>query len=88
MVTRLFCTGAALGLSAFGFFANPEAVTPFSPFGIVFLAVSGVIWLGWEAIRASYAYRDEISPNSGHAFLQAERLGPLTVDRLVRRDGR
>jgi len=86
MVARLLCTVAALGLSGLGFFADPNLADPLSPFGILFLTVSGLVWFGWEAIRASYAYREEICPNSGSTFLLAERLGPATISRLVRRD--
>lgn len=86
MVGRFFCTGAALLLSAFGFFANPVAANPLSPFGIVFLLVSGVVWFGWEMIQDAYAYREEIAPNNARAFLQTVRLGPVFVSRLVRRN--
>ena len=83
MLARLLCTATALGLSAFGFFASPGIANPLSPFGILMLLVSGVVWFGWDAIRESYAYREEICPNSGRAFLQTVRLGPVLVNRLV-----
>jgi hypothetical protein len=86
MVARIFCTAAALGLAVFGFFGNPVAADPLSPFGILFLVMSGVVWFGWDAIRDSYAYREEICPNNGRAFLQTVRLGPVFVSRLVRKD--
>ena len=86
MLARLASTASALGLSAFGFFGNPSAADPLSPLGIMMLAVSGVVWFGWDAIGASYAYREEVWPNGGLAFLQAERLGPAMVDRLVGKD--
>jgi hypothetical protein len=84
MLARCLCTGAALVLAGFGFFANPVSANPLSPFGIMLLVVSGVVWFGWQAIRDSYAYREEICPNNGHAFLQTVRLGPVLVNRLVR----
>ena len=88
MIARVFCTAAALGLSGFGFFGAPTAADPLSPFGIVFLLVSGLVWLGWEMIGDAYAYREEVCPNSGRAFLQTVRLGPVLVGGLVRRDGK
>jgi hypothetical protein len=86
MVGRILCTGAALLLAGFGFFANPITVNPLSPFGIVFLLVSGVIWFGWDMIQDAYAYREEIAPNNARAFLQTVRLGPVFVSRLVRKN--
>ncbi|HXC30611.1 MAG TPA: hypothetical protein VNV38_21850 [Stellaceae bacterium] len=85
MVARIFCTGAALALAGFGFFDSPIAANPLSPFGILFLLISGVVWFGWDAICDSYAYREEICPNQGRAFLQTVRLGPVLVTRLIRK---
>jgi hypothetical protein len=85
MLARIFCTAAALMLSGLGFFANPVSSDPLSPFGLLFLVVSGVVWFGWDVIIASYAYREEICPNSGRAFLQTVRLGPVLVNGLVRK---
>ena len=86
MIARIFCTAAALLLAVFGFFTNPVVADPLSPFGIVFLLVSGVIWFGWHMIQDAYAYREEIVPNKGSAFLQTVRLGPVFVSRLVRKN--
>jgi hypothetical protein len=88
MAARLACVAAALALSGFGFFANPVSANPFSPFGIVFLLVSGVVWFGWDAIGDAYAFREEVCPNNGRAFLQTARLGPVLVGRLIRKDGK
>lgn len=85
MLARILCSGASLGLSAFGFFANPVSADPLSPFGIMLLVVAGVVWFGWDAIRDSYAYREEICPNNGRAFLQTVRLGPVLVNGLMRK---
>jgi len=85
MTARVVSTAVALLLAALGFFANPELADPLSPFGIVFLFVSGVVWFGWDMLRAAYAYREEICANSGQLFLATERLGPALVDRLVRK---
>ena len=85
MIARIFCTGAALGLSGFGFFGNPVLAEPLSPFGVMFLVVSGIVWFGWDAICDAYAYREEVCPNNGRAFLQTVRLGPVLVNGLVTR---
>jgi hypothetical protein len=85
MIARILCTAAALSLAGFGFFANPVLADPLSPFGILFLLVSGVVWFGWQMIGDAYAYREEICPNNGRAFLQTVRLGPVLVNRLVRK---
>jgi hypothetical protein len=85
MAARILCTAAALLLSGFGFFANPVCPNPLSPFGILFLFVSGVIWFAWDMIRDSYAYREEVCPNNGRAFLQTVRLGPVLVGGLIRK---
>ena len=86
MVARILATGAALLLAVFGFFENPVNVNPLAPLGIVFLLVSGVIWFAWDMIQDAYAYREEIAPNSGRAYLQTVRLGPVFVSRLVRKN--
>ena len=88
MIVRIICTGAALSLAVFGFLSSPALIIPLSPFGILFLVVSGVVWFGWDAIRDAYAFREEVCPNNGRAFLQTVRLGPVLVDRLIRKDGK
>ena len=88
MVARILCTAAALLLSGFGFFGNPVMANPLSPFGIMMLVISGIVWFGWDAIRDSYAYREEVCPNNGRAFLQTVRLGPVLVNRLVGKDAK
>jgi len=85
MIARIFCTSAALGLAGLGFFENPVAASPVNLFGILFLFISGVVWFGWDMIVAAYAYREEICPNNGRAFLQTVRLGPVLVGGLVRK---
>jgi hypothetical protein len=85
MIARILCTAAALSLAGFGFFADPVLADPLSPFGILLLLMSGVVWFGWEMICDAYAYREEICPNSGCAFLQTVRLGPVLVNRLVKK---
>jgi hypothetical protein len=85
MIARIFCTGASLGLSGFGFFGNPVSADPLSAFGVLFLVISGIVWFGWNAICDSYAYREELCPNNGRAFLQTVRLGPVLVNGLVRK---
>ena len=85
MVARILCTAAALALSGLGFFANPVSSDPLDLFGLLFLVLSGVVWFGWDMIVASYAYREEICPNHGRAFLQTVRLGPVLVNGLVKK---
>ncbi len=85
MAARILCTGAALLLAAFGFFGNPIVANPLNPFGIVFLLVSGVVWFAWDMIGDAYAFREEVCPNNGRAFLQTVRLGPVLVNGLVRK---
>jgi hypothetical protein len=56
MLARLGCTGLTLLLAAGNFFAGvllPPG--PLNPFGIVFLALSGGFWFGWEMILDAYA---------------------------------
>lgn len=84
MLARLLATGAALLLAGFGFFGNPVAPDPLSPFGIVCLLVSGVVWFAWDMICDAYAYREEICPGQGRAFLQTVRLGPVLVGGFIR----
>jgi hypothetical protein len=83
MVARILCTAAALLLAVLGFFDNPVTVDPLAPFGILFLVLSGVIWFAWDMIGDAYAYREEICPNNGRAFLQTVRLGPILVNGLI-----
>jgi hypothetical protein len=86
MVLKIICTGGSLLLAIGGFLgASPSPAGPLNLFGIVFLSLSGVVWLGWEMIGDAYAYREEVCPNQGHVFLQTERLGPALVDRLIRK---
>ena len=59
MLARAFFTGVALLLAVGGFFgAAPPEAGPLNPFGILFLAFSGVIWLGWDVVRD--AWRDRV----------------------------
>jgi hypothetical protein len=85
MIARILCTVAALLLSGLGFFANPVSGDPLNLFGILFLVISGVVWFAWDMIADAYAYREEICPNNGRAYLQTVRLGPVMVNGLVRK---
>jgi hypothetical protein len=88
VIARIIWTAILLLLAAGGFFgAAPVPAGPLNPFGILLLALSGVVWFGWEAIGDAYAYREEICPpNRGRAYLMIVRLGPVLVNRLVRKD--
>jgi hypothetical protein len=87
MIARILCTGAALALAAVGFFGGEGPVELLNPFGILFLFLSGTVWFAWDMIGDAYAYREEICPNRGRAFLQSVRLGPVLVNGLVRKNG-
>jgi hypothetical protein len=71
MMARLACTGLTLLLAGGNFFGGvllPPG--PFNPFGLVFLAASGAIWFGWEAIQDSHAYQEE-RRRAGHKIPDA-----------------
>jgi hypothetical protein len=89
MIARIASTAFLLLMAAAGFFgAAPTAGGPLNPFGILLLALAGVIWFGWDVIVDAYAYREEICPpNRGRAYLMIVRLGPVLVNTLVRKDG-
>jgi hypothetical protein len=88
MVGRVLCTGAALALAALGFFDNPATAWPLNSFGLLFLFLSGVVWFAWGMIGDAYAYREEICPNHGRAYLQTVRLGPVLVNGLIRKSAK
>ncbi|HEY3908921.1 MAG TPA: hypothetical protein VGM07_03425 [Stellaceae bacterium] len=69
MAVRILLTVATLLLAAGGFFgASPDPAGPLNPFGILFLFVSGVIWLAWDLVREAFSNRLDI---------MAVRLGPM-----------
>ena len=60
MLGRIACTALTLLLAAVFFFDDvllPPG--PLNPFGIVFLAVAGAFWFGWEVVRDAYADQEE-----------------------------
>ena len=60
MLSRLFCTALTLLLAAGNFFGGvllPPG--PLNPFGLLFLALSGAFWFGWEMIEDAYADQEE-----------------------------
>jgi hypothetical protein len=60
MIARFTCTALTLSLAAGNFFGGvllPPG--PVNPFGIAFLALSGVFWFGWEMIQDAYSYQEE-----------------------------
>ncbi|HVC50447.1 MAG TPA: hypothetical protein VND87_00335 [Stellaceae bacterium] len=89
MIARIFWTAVLLLVAGIGFFGSGSTQGgPLNPFGIMLLALSGVVWFGWEPIRDAYAYREEVSgANRGRSYLMLVRLGPVLVNRLVRKDG-
>jgi hypothetical protein len=90
VATRIFLTAIAL-LLALGGFAGiaPTEGGPLDPIGIFFLFLSGVVWLGWDALRESYFFargigRDDIDPmmvRSGPLNLLRPRLPPFITTR-------
>jgi hypothetical protein len=57
MVARVLITAVLLILAAGAFFgAAPIPAGPLNPFGILFLTITGVIWLAWEVLRGGFAY--------------------------------
>jgi len=86
MIPRLVCTGLALTFAGFYFFDDvllPPG--PFNPFGLAFLALSGVIWFGWDVIRDAYAYQEERrAAGASIPDPMLMRLGPA-FDALSRR---
>jgi hypothetical protein len=69
MAARILVTLAALLLAAGGFFgAAPAPAGVLDPFGILFLAVSGVIWFAWDLVREAFHNRPD---------MMIVRLGPM-----------
>ncbi|MGH7092298.1 MAG: hypothetical protein ACREFB_02030 [Stellaceae bacterium] len=89
MIARVLWTAVLLMLATIGFFGGaPATGGPLNPFGIMLLTLSGIVWFGWETIRDSYAYREEVAgANRGRSYLMLVRLGPVPVSWLVRRGG-
>ncbi|MGH7047931.1 MAG: hypothetical protein ACREE2_16250 [Stellaceae bacterium] len=78
MVVRILLTIATLLLAAGGFFgAAPGPTGPLNPFGILFLFVSGVIWLAWELVHEAFTDRLDV---------MAVRLGPMFRRKPTGRD--
>ena len=60
MIARIASTVLTLLLAAGNFFSGVLLPAgPLNPFGVVFLAMSGALWFGWETIQDSYAYQEE-----------------------------
>jgi hypothetical protein len=87
MLARLACTALSLLLAAGNFFGGvllPPG--PLNPFGVVFLALAGVFWFGWEMIQDSYAYQEE-RRRAGHKIPDpllvrfAPALGAMSPER-------
>ena len=89
MISRIVCTGLILLFAGGNFFSDvllPPG--PMNPFGIVFLALSGVIWFGWDMIRDAYAYQEERRGAGEHIpDPMLVRLGPVLYAMPGRKDG-
>ena len=60
MAARLGCTALTLALAAANFFGGvllPPG--PLNPFGLLFLALSGACWFGWEVVEDAHADQEE-----------------------------
>jgi hypothetical protein len=60
MIARIASTALGLALAAANFFGGvllPPG--PFNPFGVLFLAMAGAFWFGWEIIEDAHAYQEE-----------------------------
>ncbi|HWB50677.1 MAG TPA: hypothetical protein VG651_16330 [Stellaceae bacterium] len=60
MIARIGCTALGLALAASHFFGGvllPPG--PLNPFGLVFLAMAGALWFGWDIVREAHAYQEE-----------------------------
>jgi hypothetical protein len=87
MGARIFITGLMLAGAAGGFFgAAPLPAGPLNPFGIVFLALAGVIWFGWSVIPDIYAYHDErVAAGRLRVDLIVLRMAPVLTMRSDRK---
>jgi hypothetical protein len=60
MIARIGCTALGLALAAANFFGGvllPPG--PLNPFGVLFLAMAGAFWFGWEIVEDAHAYQEE-----------------------------
>jgi hypothetical protein len=60
MLARLACTALGLALAAANFLGGvllPPG--PLNPFGVLFLALAGAFWFGWEVVEDAHAYQEE-----------------------------
>lgn len=60
MLARFACTALTLVLAA-GFFFGRVLLPPgpLNPFGMLFLALAGAFWFGWEVVEDAYADQEE-----------------------------
>src|ERR1051326_8787247 len=83
MLARLFFTGTTLGCAVGGFFGMaPLPGGSLNPFGILFLTLSGVIWLAWTELREGYACW-ETKGGQGAQVPFAVRCGPMFINGLA-----
>ncbi|HYM71817.1 MAG TPA: hypothetical protein VET89_02470 [Stellaceae bacterium] len=80
-IARFISTAGALLLAIGGFFGTTPA-DPLNPFGLLFLVLSGVVWLGWEGIWNAYSYAEESRERSDPILL---RMAPFLVIKAGRR---
>jgi hypothetical protein len=76
MIVRILATAAALALAAGAFFgAAPTPAGPLDPLGILFLALGGVVWFGWEIIGEGFSY----GAGPGPELPLLARFGPVFI---------
>jgi hypothetical protein len=79
MVVRMLVTAALLMLAAGAFFgAAPVPASPLNPFGILFLAIAGVVWFAWDVIREGFSYGAGSGQDGAQVPLLA-RFGPIFI---------
>jgi hypothetical protein len=90
VAARIIFTGVAIVLAAVAFLGGgPGSGGPLDPFGILFLFASGLIWLGWDAIRDSYGYfREPGKMGKDCADLPIIRLGPMIIKGITAKQRR
>jgi hypothetical protein len=85
MIARLLVTAAALLLAAGAFLgASPTPAGPLNPFGILFLAIGGVMWLAWDVIREGFSYGAGSGQDGAQVPLLA-RFGPIFIKGITNR---
>ena len=82
MIARIVSTLSILALAAGAFLgAAPTPASPLNPLGILFLAISGVVWLAWKEFREGFAYAP--GDKGGVQLPLLVRFGPVALTGIV-----